>query len=608
MTKTNIMTKPTTKTTTVTDHTMEYEAPFVIKRIAKPGSKGDDLPLLVSCKWTELKVENVAVFIAKPEEMVSVKGCPVHKGCKGHHIINPNEDVYMIPHGFASGDELRYSDAAALNMAICNGTKTAEEVAAYCFDRIKGKNGILRKHCNSTRPTNSMRLVASPPPLDGEWGTVYIPKRVFDNGKFLFLNQDGSYTSSKLEEGEMIILGRQPSQGAMSTVPVKVKMATDGAFSVRVPLETCNMNNTDFDGDETWMNKPMSQDAIREVEIAWERVWNRSGVVNIKEKVTKIVTEAEGDPSIDPTMYSTMPLEDMIDHPGGELYDALMLKSKSWKVMGQTSFSDSYWKTWVDRSMDGIVNSTVGKHGIGKPYVAMRNSMMLGTMVSVDETHIRLGTKGRIPIPALLKSRGMNHGTCSSGLTKMTASMYQKGIDIAKHGNDPNKIMAVESLLKMTDQCFGIVRKNGTVTISLMKVEDAIMTGDEYTKMDYIARAESPADLIERAITVVSMVEELDNIKLTPEERLAVSVLIAYTSINAPAVVSDNMIEVMKGMQADWYTSITCSNISWLKDVTRNPSHNTFVDLSTDISSMLGAIFLGNMCLFAPFGSSRQQE
>jgi hypothetical protein len=72
--------------------------------------------------------------------------------------------------------------------------------------------------------------------------------------------------------------------------------------------------------------------------------------------------------------------------------------------------------------------------------------------------------------------------------------------------------------------------------------------------------------------------------------------------------VSDNMIEIMKGMQADWYTSITCSNISWLKDVTRNPSHNTFVDLSTDISSMLGAIFLGNMSLFAPFGSSKVVE
>ena len=86
-------------------------------------------------------------------------------------------------------------------------------------------------------------------------------------------------------------------------------------------------------------------------------------------------------------------LEDMIDHPGGEMYDTLMLKTKSWKVMGQTSYNSSYWKTWVERSMDGINNSTIGKHGIGKPYVDMRNGMMLGTMVIKDSNSIRISTR-----------------------------------------------------------------------------------------------------------------------------------------------------------------------------------------------------------------------
>ncbi len=578
---------------------MEDERPFVIKRIARSGSRADDLPLLVSCKWSELKIENMSIFTAKPEEMATVKGCSVHKGCKGHHMINADGDVYMIPYGFASGDELRYSDAHALNIAIYSGVKTADEIADYCFDRIKGKNGILRKHCNSTRPTNSMRFVASPPPLDGEWGTIYLPKRLFTNGRFLYLNQDGSYTWTRIKENDLVVLGRQPSQGAMSAVPVKVKITSNNEYSVRVPLETCNMNNTDFDGDELWMYKPMSRDAVVELDREWERIWNKTGIVNIKENLNKVVAESEGDTSIDPAMYTTMPLEDMIEHPGGELYDLLMLKPKSWKVMGQTSFNASYWGTWVERSMDGIINSTLGKHGIGKPYVAMRNSMMLGTMMVTDETHLRLRTKGRIPLPALLKSPAMNHGTCSSALTKMTASMYQKGIDMAKHGNNKTTVMAVESLLKMTDQCFGIK----DTTVCLMDVNDAIMSGQPYTKMDYISRAERSQDLLDRAIVVVSMVEELDNIKLTPEERVAVSALIAFASINTPAIVSDDMIGVMKGMQADWYTSITCSNITWLKSVTRDP--NSIVDMSTDISSMLGAIFLGNMSLFAPFGSHR---
>ncbi|KAK5162655.1 uncharacterized protein LTR77_011261 [Saxophila tyrrhenica] len=579
------------------DITMETERPFTIERVARAGSRGDDLPLLVSCKWTELKIENMSIFTPRAEHMGVVKGCPVHKNCKGHHMINPDGDVYMIPYGFASGDELRYSDAHALNTAIYSGTKTTDEIATYCFERIKGKNGILRKHCNSTRPTNSMRFVASPPPLDGEWGTIYLPKRLFTNGRFLYLNQDGSYGWTRIKDGDLVVLGRQPSQGAMSAVPVKVRVTTNDEYSVRVPLETCNMNNTDFDGDELWQYKPMSRDAVAELDREWERVWNRSGLVNIKKTLNEIMVESEADMSIDTVMYSTMPLEDMIEHPGGDVYDLLMLKPKNWKVMGQTSFSASYWSTWVERSMDGIVNSTLGKHGIGKPYVAMRNSMMLGTMMVTDEMHLRLRTKGRVPLPALLKTPTMNHGTCSSALTKMTASMYQRGIDMAKHGNDKAKIMAVESLLKMTDECFGI----RDTTVSLMSVDAAILSGQPYTKMDYISRAERPQDLLERAITVVSMVEELDNIKLTAEERVAVSALIAFASINVQAIVSDDMVGVMVGMQADWYTSITCSNISWLKTVTRDPNSN--VDLTTDISSMLGAIFLGNMSLFAPFGT-----
>src|SRR5262245_37026605 len=50
-------------------------------------------------------------------------------------------------------------------------------------------------------------------------------------------------------------------------------------------LGTCNMNNTDFDGDEVWMCKPMSRDATKEVGREWERVWNASGVMSISERM-----------------------------------------------------------------------------------------------------------------------------------------------------------------------------------------------------------------------------------------------------------------------------------------------------------------------------------
>ncbi|KAK6429200.1 hypothetical protein LTR95_014652 [Oleoguttula sp. CCFEE 5521] len=137
------------------------------------------------------------IFTPMSEDLTAVKGCTVHKGRRGHLIISPDQNAYMIPYCFALGDELRYSDAATLNAAIYSGSETAGAVMNYCFDWIKGKNGILRKHCYSTRPTNCIILVASP--SDKEWGTIYLPERVFEMGKFLFLTEDGIYNSCKIE-------------------------------------------------------------------------------------------------------------------------------------------------------------------------------------------------------------------------------------------------------------------------------------------------------------------------------------------------------------------------------------------------------------------------
>jgi hypothetical protein len=117
--------------------------------------------MVVACEWTEVKLENVYTFICRSEDLTTVTGCTAHKGCKGHHIMDQNRTAYMIPFGFATGDEQRYSDAAMVNSGVCSGDKTARDVANYCLDRIRGKRVIPRKQCNSTRPPNTMRFVES---------------------------------------------------------------------------------------------------------------------------------------------------------------------------------------------------------------------------------------------------------------------------------------------------------------------------------------------------------------------------------------------------------------------------------------------------------------
>lgn len=64
--------------------------------------------------------------------------------------------------------------------------------------------------------------------------------------------------------------------------------------------------------------------------------------------------------------------------------------------MGKTTYEADYWRTWVQRSMDGIVNSMnmMSKHGIGEPYVWMRDTMMMGTVVVRDKKFIGVRTHG----------------------------------------------------------------------------------------------------------------------------------------------------------------------------------------------------------------------
>lgn len=42
-----------------------------------------------------------------------------------------------------------------MRMAILNGAKSKSDVADFCFKRLAGNKGVLRKSCNGTGPTNS---------------------------------------------------------------------------------------------------------------------------------------------------------------------------------------------------------------------------------------------------------------------------------------------------------------------------------------------------------------------------------------------------------------------------------------------------------------------
>lgn len=158
-------------------------------------------------------------------------------------------------------------------------------------------------------------------------------------------------------------------------------------------------------------------------------------------------------------------------------------------------------------------------------------------------------------------------------------------------------------MLKDTDNCYGFVSDSGPMYTKLMSNIDARIASLPYTKLSYIAMATSPVDLLERAIMVTTLVTELDRIRMSEEETLACAIFLAFMCRYTDDIISKDKIRVTKALGTDWYTSVTCSNINWIKSVMRTTNDNQTVNMTTDINSLLGSMAIGNMCRFSPFAS-----
>lgn len=575
----------------------EDARPFRIERVVREGRTVTGVPAVVKCVWTPIKTENLLLFTGNIEDARSTKGChlniPGHEYCRGHLCVS--NGAYLIPYGFAVGGEIVSSDGSILNQAVINGDKEASDVSTHCYDRIKGKRGILRKSCNGCRPVNTFRLVASPMKLPAGW--IEIPPRVMRRGKFMYVTQDGRCRTRRLMDGMVIAMGRCPSQGADSALPMRITTGSEDVYSVRIPAEVCKLTNADFDGDEMWMLPPMTEASSRELEQCWNRVWAKNTIESVFASVDKVASDNGFDPTFDSAMLTTMTFEEMGSHPGGKMYQDTMLKPKSWKEMYKVMVSKTYWKTHVMRSENGIMNTIMSRHGLAGPYGFMRMGMMLGTCVNMRESTFVIDSTNEtaMPLPLLNVPTESNMIPCSSAITKLTKIMYQSGIDTSKHGSFKGKTPAISTLLDGNEFAYGIADVAGTPTVALMPSISAYMNANLYTNLSSITRGETSVSMLERACMIVGMIEEIDSAPLTDTERMACAFLLTFLSTKVSSVMGMNTIDLMSVLGLDWYTSATCSDVRWIRDVMRKED----VTLSTDISSVLGSIFLGNMSLIA---------
>ncbi|KAM3497494.1 hypothetical protein MY10362_009155 [Beauveria mimosiformis] len=598
--------------------TVDHE-PYIIKRKIRDGAIIRGIPMVVKCVWTPLNVKNLITKTATLEDVQRNRPCDVHPYCMGPQYINANTGAFLITNGFAKKDEIISSDSNILNQGLVNGDRIPADAAKHCYDKIATKNGILRKQNNGCRPLNSNRLVASP--LEGirfgdvdmhemvPMGWVELPRRVMNRARYMYVAEDGKCSMRKIEEGECIVIGRCPSQGPESTVPVRVRPAPPGVNSIRTPLELCELTNLDFDGDEVWEWVPMTLAGKREMEERWRDFWITNPPRNVFRPVYDVAVANSISPKIDPAVLTTMTFKEMSMHKGGKMYDSMLLKPKTWKQMYSVMVSPTYWKTCVTRGKAGMMNAVVSRHGLAGPYGFMRTGMMLGTCVSTIDGMIRVDSMRELDLPSTMAPVGMIPLACSTALTKMTKVMYQKGIDMSKHGSARSKPVAIDTLMGVDPGSYIMYPSNGGMGITYHPGDrntDLSMhtISDTYTKMAAIVNTGSAPKMIEMACVITSLIEEIDNVNLTAAERVMVSYFFSFLSkfINQRPVVNKGMvpIELIIDLGLDWYTSVTCSDVRWFRDIMRNPNMRGRLNMSTDITSVLGSIFIGNMSMTAP--------
>ncbi|KAK5152562.1 hypothetical protein LTR04_006374 [Oleoguttula sp. CCFEE 6159] len=225
-----------------------------------------------------------------------------------------------------------------------------------------------------------------------------------------------------------------------------------------------------------------------------------------------------------------MTFEEMSTHKGGKMYDSMMLKTKSWKQMYKILVSKSYWTSRVVRSENGIVNTIMSRHGLAGPYGFMRMGMMLGTCVNARDDTFVIDSLNISDLPLLSVPSDPNRIPCSSAMTKLTRVMYQAGIDISKHGAVKGKVPAISTLLSESQDSYAVTSMGKGASVALIPNMIAQSLGTVYTSMSSLRGANSSTDLVMHASAIVSMVEEIDDVKLTDSERISA----AYKRIAKP--------------------------------------------------------------------------
>lgn len=298
--------------------------PFNTDRYQRTGHGADMAPKVSSIRLKRLDLNNVRVKETDTHMLRSLT-CTVHERCLGHILSGVGSNI-LLPRWCISDDPEMMDRRSKATLLVMSGVITQSTYAEELRSTLMGKRGLMRYRLLGSKPTTSMRGVAT-----CVWNTppyvVLVPKRWMKNMKVPYRKKGESDTLSpnfsfrRARDGDNAVLLRCPIVTDASVQPVII-MGWD-YLSIGVHPEMCKPLNLDYDGDEVHVIVVSSSESTRELSVSRDistlRRFHESSIASALDDSPLRREDNGGDFMVGTTVAMSQLGEVSYDHPSAVL-------------------------------------------------------------------------------------------------------------------------------------------------------------------------------------------------------------------------------------------------------------------------------------------------